>query len=52
MLTYAQEEEIKGNLNKIVKRIIMKTGAPGKLFKSIKFHLFGLRDSEIEQIEI
>ena len=30
----------------------MKTGAPGKLFKGIKFHLFGLRDNEMEQIEI
>jgi hypothetical protein len=35
-----------------VKRIIIKTGAPGKLFKSIKFHLFGIRDDEVEQIEI
>ena len=30
----------------------MKTGAPGKLFKSIKFHLFGIRDTDVEQIEI
>ena len=35
-----------------MKRIIIKTGAPGKLFKSIKFHLFGIRDTEVEQIEI
>ena len=52
MIQYAQEQEIIGNLGQTVRRIIMKTGAPGKLFKSIKFHLFGLRDNEMEQIEI
>ena len=52
MLKYAQDQEMRGNLDRLVKRVIMKTGAPGKLFKSIKFHLFGLRDTEVEQIEI
>jgi hypothetical protein len=52
IIKYAREEEQKGNLGAISKQIILKTGAPGSLFKVLKFHLFGERDTEIDDIEL
>lgn len=52
IIKYTRDEEQKGNLGAISKQIIMKTGAPGTIFKVLKFHLFGERDKEIDHIEL
>ena len=52
MIRYADDEEQKGNLGQVAKKIIQKTGKHGTLFAMIKFHFFGERDSETENIEI
>ena len=52
IIKYAREEEQKGNLGALSKQIIMKTGAPSSIFKVLKFHLFGERDKEIDDIEL
>jgi len=52
MVHYAENEDQKGNLGNIAKKIIMKTGRPGTMFAIIKFHLFGEIDHETENIEI
>ena len=52
IVKYVKEEEQKGNLGQLSKQIIMKTGAQGTIFKVIKYHLFGERDKEIEDIEL
>jgi len=52
VIKYAREEEQKGNLGAVSRQIITKTGAPGTVFKVLKFHLFGERDKEIDEIEL
>lgn len=52
MIRYAEDEEQKGNLGLIAKNIIKKTGTKGTLFSIMKFHLFGDRDQEVENIEV
>ena len=52
IIKYCREEEQKGNLGSITKQIISKTGSSGTIFKVLKFHLFGERDKEIDDIEL
>jgi hypothetical protein len=52
MTNYADEEEQKGNLSEVAKKIIQKTGKKGTLFAIIKFHVFGERHEETENIEL
>jgi hypothetical protein len=52
IVKFLKDEEQKGNLGALSKHIIMKTGAPGTIFKVVKYHLFGVRDPEIEDIEL
>lgn len=52
MIKFAEDEEQKGNLGLIAKNIIKRTGAKGTLFSIMKFHLFGDRDQEVENIEV
>ena len=50
MVKYAEVEQRKGNLGDLAKKIIKKTGKSGTIFAIIKFHLFGERHSDTENI--
>ena len=43
MVKYAEEEKLKGNLGPIVKKIIMNTGMPNRMFKFVKYALYNIR---------
>jgi len=50
LIVYLDEQDHRGNLESKARYIISKTGAPGKLFKWVKYHLFDERNTEIEEI--
>ena len=52
MVKYAKNEDQRGHLGPIAKKIIKKTGTKGTMFSVLKFHLFGERDQNVENIEI
>jgi hypothetical protein len=50
MLSYATEQDQKGNLGHLSRKIITGTGS--QMFKAIKCHFFGVRDNDYEELLI
>ena len=52
-MRYATQEEAKGNIGYIARKIITKTGSKqSQMFGVIKCHLFGQRNKWVEDIKI